>query len=242
MEPNSCSRRSSTVHWASDDDPKLCEVACEWRCGRILKDPESAPFDRFSIRRPICAELLRKTYGNNQSRRPFNQSSCHAYNRQSPYLGLGPIYHPRSFRGHERARASLRPRSGVFLEMQLNPLVCSVPERIFGSEACPISVKRLVVVAPETVDDRPRRIVCVNIKYVCPLRHIAKYTPNSFAIRKLDYLNSWTGFGGERPIYLVPLLSNTRSPAVFSIHLVSSYSPCQLHLRSGHTRGTHRES
>ena len=70
IEPNSCSRRSSTVHWVSDDDPTLCEVACEWRCGRTLKDPESTPFDRFSIRRPICAELLKNTCGNNQSRRP----------------------------------------------------------------------------------------------------------------------------------------------------------------------------
>ena len=62
MEPKSCSRRSSTVHCISDDDPALCEVACDCgRCGRMLKDPESEPLDRFSIRRPICAELLKNT-------------------------------------------------------------------------------------------------------------------------------------------------------------------------------------
>jgi len=62
MEPNNCSRRSSTVHCISDDDPALCEVACDCgRCGRILKDPESIPLDRDSIRRPICAELLKNT-------------------------------------------------------------------------------------------------------------------------------------------------------------------------------------
>ena len=62
IEPNNCSRRSSTVHCISDDDPALCEVACDCgRCGRMLKDPESMPFDRFSIRRPICAELLKNT-------------------------------------------------------------------------------------------------------------------------------------------------------------------------------------
>ena len=67
IEPNNCSRRSSTVHCISDDDPTLCEV--EWergRCGRILKDPESVPFDNVSIRRPICAELLKNTYENTQ--------------------------------------------------------------------------------------------------------------------------------------------------------------------------------
>jgi len=62
MEPNNCSRRSSTVHCISDDDPTLCDVACDCgRCGRILKDPESVPFDNVSIRRPICAELLKNT-------------------------------------------------------------------------------------------------------------------------------------------------------------------------------------
>lgn len=67
MEPNNCSRRSSTVHCISDDDPTLCEVACDCGlCGRILKDPESVPFDNVSIRRPICAELLKNTYGNTQ--------------------------------------------------------------------------------------------------------------------------------------------------------------------------------
>ena len=67
MEPKSCSRRSSIVHCISDDDPTLCEVACDCgRCGRMLKDPESEPFDRFSIRRPICAELLKNTCRNTQ--------------------------------------------------------------------------------------------------------------------------------------------------------------------------------
>jgi hypothetical protein len=62
IEPNNCSRRSSTVHCTSDEDPALCEVACDCgRCGRMLKDPESMPLDRFSIRRPICAELLKNT-------------------------------------------------------------------------------------------------------------------------------------------------------------------------------------
>ena len=67
MDPNNCSRRSSTVHCISDEDPALCEVAWDCgRCGRMLKDPESMPFDRFSIRRPICAELLKNTCGNIQ--------------------------------------------------------------------------------------------------------------------------------------------------------------------------------
>ena len=62
IEPKRCSRRSSTVHCISDDDPTLCEVECDCgRCGRMLKDPESEPLDRFSIRRPICAELLKNT-------------------------------------------------------------------------------------------------------------------------------------------------------------------------------------
>ena len=63
MEPNRCSSLSSTVQRISDSDPIEGVVACDCgrALGRMLNDPASSPFDRFSMRRPICAELLKNT-------------------------------------------------------------------------------------------------------------------------------------------------------------------------------------
>lgn len=68
MDPSICSSLSSTVHLMlmSASEPRDDETECPgwltWaRPGWMLKEPESMPRERFSMRRPICAVLLKKT-------------------------------------------------------------------------------------------------------------------------------------------------------------------------------------
>ena len=63
IEPSICSSLSSTVQRMSASEPIEEDAECPLRAwsGMILKEPASIPRERFSMRRPIWAELLKKT-------------------------------------------------------------------------------------------------------------------------------------------------------------------------------------
>ena len=65
MEPSMCSSLSSTVHRMSASEPTDDATECPgwaWlRPGWMLNEPASMPRERFSMRRPICADELKKT-------------------------------------------------------------------------------------------------------------------------------------------------------------------------------------